>query len=187
LAVGSILSSWLIPRISEKSEQKRFIQERRMSLALDIMKQSVIDDTQLNTLTTSFALFNKNAMSNPRLAGRLQIEQMSAFKAEYAQFDQHAWWWRHDLPTQSRLLQLPAKDEQTIQGWIDSYNDNLVKSTDLIEALRKQFLAGNYSPRNKHNTKLLDYTYQELTQKSLERGAIASQLAGKFMPPGVTW
>jgi hypothetical protein len=187
LAISSVLSYALIPWISEKSAHARLIQQQRMSQALDILKQSVADDQELNMMTTSFGLFCKNAASNPRIAKKLQRDEMTAFSAQYARFDQHAWWWRHDLATQSKLLLLPSGSKEEIETLSARYDSSLMDSAAVVDKLRDYFLGKSFSPQNARNRKMIDAAAQDLTKFSIERGAIASQLSRMFMPPDTKW
>jgi hypothetical protein len=163
------------------------LQEQRVSEARDILKQSLADDSQLNAIVTSIEMFNKEAESDPKGYKAAQAEHERSFDKQYLDFDQHAWWWGHDLPVQSGLLELPPGSKSEIENLNRDYAKSLFGSAEQIEALRKQFLGKDYVPRDPHNAEVLLATRKALNDLATSRGAIVSQLAGKFMPRGVNW
>ncbi len=187
LLIGSALSCLLVPWISENSSRRRVLQEQRVSEARDILKQSVADDAQINAIVTSIEMFNKEAASNPKGYKAAQAEHERSFDTQYLEFDHHAWWWGHDLPVQSGLLELPSGSKDEIENLNQAYAKSLLGSTQQIEVLRKQFLGKDYVPRGLHNAEVLLAARKALNDLAVTRGAIISQLAGKFMPPGINW
>ena len=187
LLIGGVLSYLLVPWISEKSSHKRLLQEQRVDRACDVLKQGLIDDQQLNSIQTAFEIFNKEAESDPKSYKTAQAELKSSFNKMYFEFNQHGWWWGHDLPVQSRLLELPPGSDQTIGKVKDTYKKNLMDSVKQVDVLRAQFLATNYKPRDRHNTEVLHATRKALDDLATSRGALVTQLADMFMPSGHTW
>ena len=187
LLIGSTLSCLLVPWISENSSHRRVLQEQRVSEARDILKQSLADDAQLNAIVTSIEMFNKEAESNPKGYKAAQAEHERSFGKQYLEFDQHAWWWGHDLPVQSGLLELPSGSKGEIENLNQAYAKSLLGSVQQIDVLRKECLGKDYVPRAPHNAEVLLAARKALNDLAVTRGSIISQLAGKFMPPGINW
>jgi hypothetical protein len=183
LLIGSVLSYLLIPWISEKSSHKRLLQEKRVDRACDVLQQGLIDDLKLNSIQTAFEMFNKEAESDPKSYKTAQAELKNSFNKLYFEFDQHAWWWDHDLPVQSKLLELPSGSKEKIEQLHDVYKKNLLDSVEQLDVLRAHFLAKDYKPREPHNTEVLLATRRALNDLATNRGAITFQLAFMFMPP----
>jgi hypothetical protein len=185
LLIGSALSYLLIPWISEKSSHKRLLQEQRINKACDVLAQGLIDDERLNSIVTHFEIFNKEAESDPKTYRTAQAELKRSFRELYSEFDQHAWWWDHDLPVQSGLLGLAPGSRQRIEELHMAYKKNLMDSGTQVDVLRAQFLSKDYAPRDQHNVEILLATRRALGDLATARGAITSQLAGMFMPSGI--
>jgi hypothetical protein len=186
LLVGAILSYLLVPWISEKSAHKRLLQEQRVNKACDILKQGLIDDEQLNSIQTAFKIFNKEAVSDPKSYKTAQAELKSSFAKLYFEFDQHGWWWDNDLAVQSKLLELPSGSKSAIEELHYAYKNNLLEAARQLDLLRAQFFAKDYKPGDPHNAEVIAATNKAMTDLATARGAITSQLAYMFMPPGRT-
>ena len=186
LLAGAVLSYLLVPWISEKSAHKRLLQEQRVNKACDILKQGLIDDEQLNSIQTAFKIFNKEAASDPKSYKTAQAELKRSFAKLYFEFDQHGWWWDNDLAVQSTLLELPSGSKITIEELHDAYKSNLLEATRQLDLLRAQFFAQDYKPADPHNAEVIAATNKTMTDLATARGAITSQLANLFMPPGRT-
>ena len=119
LLVGSALSYLLIPWITDRSSHKRVLQEERVERAVDILKQGLTDDQKLISMLNLFEMFNKDVEADPKTYKTAQAELKTSFDKQYLDFDQHAWWWGHDLPIQSGLLELPpeSKKDHRIPEW----------------------------------------------------------------------
>jgi len=181
LLVGTSLSYIFIPWISEKSSHKRLLQEQRINLATEILKQGLQDDQQLSSIHTAFAIFDKQQSAFPGdpSSGK-QIRDN--FSRLYGEFDQHAWWWYHDLTVKSRLLGLPVEGQKEIEKLQDLYRQNLVNSAQQVERLRVQFCAKSYNPDDPRNAQVLGETKKALDELVIERGAIVSRMSNVFMP-----
>jgi hypothetical protein len=186
LLMGSILSYLLIPWISEKSSHKQLLQQERVNKAIDVLKQGLIDDEQLNSIQTAFEIFDKEAESDPESYRNAQEELKKSFTSLYFEFDEHGWWWDHDLPVQSKLLELPQGSAKKIEQLRDAYKQNLMASVQQVDVLRKRFFAKDYAPQDSHNAEVLSDTRKALNDLATARGALTSQLADMFMPPGRT-
>jgi hypothetical protein len=182
LLIGSVLSYVLIPWITEKSSHKQLLQQQRIDRACDVLKQGLVDDEQLNSIQTAFEIFDKEADSDPDSYKAAQVELKSQFSKLYYGFDQHGWWWDHDLPVQSRLLELPPGSDKKIERLHDAYKQNLLDSVQQVDELRKQFFAKNFKPRAPHNEEVLASTHKTLNDLATVRGGLTSQLASIFMP-----
>ena len=186
LLLGSALSYRLIPWISEKSSHRQLLQEQRINRACDVLKQGLIDDEQLNSIQTAFEIFNKEAESDPKGYKTAKAELKSSFSKLYFEFDKHGWWWDHDLPVQSKLLELPPGSDKTIEQLHDKYKTNLLDSVQQVDVLRAHFFAKDYKPGDPHNNEVLLATRKALGDLATARGVFTSQLADMFMPPGRT-
>jgi hypothetical protein len=190
LLLGTVLSYLVVPWISEISSHKRLVQEQRIDLAADILKQALQDDQQLSTIHTAFEIFYKQqiAFSPGDPGAPKQLHEN--FAKLYSEFDRHAWWWDHDLPLKSALLGLSLDRQNDIGKLHELYKQNLLKSVEQVEQLRVQFCVAHYHPKNARNAQVLDETKKALDHLAIDRGAIASQMARTFMPPrwtGVGW
>jgi hypothetical protein len=187
LILGTALSYVFIPWISEKSAGKRLLQESRINRATDILRQGLIDDERLNSMQTAFEIFQKHAASDPDNYKSAQKEFREYFDKVYLEFDQHAWWWDHDLPVQGRVLGLPSDRLDRIEKLHDNYVKNLIDASRQVDVLRALFLAKDYKPEDPHNAEALAGTRKALDGLLASRDRIASDLAGVFMPQGQGW
>jgi len=187
LLVGSALSYLLIPWITDSSSHKRVLQEERVERAVDVLKQGLTDDQKLISMVNLFEMFNKDVEADPKTYKAAQAELKTAFDKQYLEFDQHAWWWGHDLPIQSGLLELPAESKQTIESLNYEYSKNLLAAVKQIDVLRVKFTGKTYVPGDPHNAELLLAARQALGDLANARGGITSHLAAIFMPPGRRW
>jgi hypothetical protein len=187
LLIGSGLSYLLIPWISEKSTHKRVLQEGRVSEARYVLNQALVDDKQLNTILTTFEMFDKEAASDPKNYKSAQTQLKRTITDLYIEFDRHAWWWGHDLTVQCGLLRLPQGSKETIEKLNDDYAKNLVDATKQVDLLRGQFFSKNYAPLDSHNAKALQSARDAFNRLAAGRGDISGQLAGMFMPPELNW
>jgi hypothetical protein len=187
LLVGSALSYLLIPWITDSSSHKRVLQEERVERAVDVLKQGLIDDQKLISMVNLFEMFNKEAAADPTTSKTAQAELKVSFDKQYLEFDQHAWWWGHDLPVQSGLLELPPGSKQTIESLNYEYGKNLLDAVKQIDVLRVRFSGKNYAPGDPHNAEVLLAARRALGDLANARGGITSHLAAIFMPPGRTW
>ncbi|HKN69618.1 MAG TPA: hypothetical protein VJX30_01050 [Terriglobales bacterium] len=190
LLFGTILSCLVVPWISEISSHRRLLQEQRVNLAADILKQALLDDQQLSTIHTTFEFFYKEQIAFPLGDPSAPKQLHESFAKLYSEFDRHAWWWDHDLPLKSVLLGLPSDRQNDIKQLHDRYKQNLFKSVEQVEKLRVQFCAARYQPNDPRNAQVLDETGKVLEDLAKDRGAIASQMARIFMPPrwsGADW
>jgi len=182
LLFGTILSCLVVPWISEISSHRRLLQEQRVNLAADILKQALLDDQQLSTIHTTFEFFYKEQIAFPLGDPSAPKQLHESFAKLYSEFDRHAWWWDHDLPLKSVLLGLPDR-QNDIRKLHDLYKQNLVESGKQVERLRKQFCVERYKPDDPENKKVLDETGTALEKLAIDRGSIAGNMARIFMPP----
>ncbi len=187
LLVGSALSYLLIPWITDRSSHKRVLQEQRVERAVDVLKQGLTDDQKLISILNLFEMFNKDAEADPKSYKTAQAELKTSFDKQYLEFDQHAWWWGHDLPVQGGLLELPLESKKEIETLNYEYSKNLLAAVQQIDTLRVKFTGKEYVPGDPHNAPLLLAARQALGDLANTRGGITSHLAAMFMPPGRTW
>jgi len=187
LLVGSALSYWLVPWIGEKVSHGHVLQEQRVNQARDVLTQALIDDEQLNMIVTAYGMFDNGAASDPKSYKAAQAELRRNSGELYLGFDRHAWWWGHDLPMLSGLLELPQGNKKTIEDLNSAYANNLVESTHQLDLLGRQFLGKDYVPGNAKNAEVLNAARSRLAELAKDRGAITRQLAGLFMPSGLNW
>lgn len=186
LLIGSTISYLLVPLIGERVSHQHVLQEQRVDMARDIQKQSLIVDEQLNAMVTAYEMFDKGAIIDPTTYKTAQAELRRSSRELYLQFDQHAWYWSHDLPLQSRLLELPPGSESKIIDLNKAYMKNLESSTGQIGLLGEKFGSKNYAP-NKNSAVILAAARKRMNELAYERGAITSQLSGIFMPAKLNW
>jgi hypothetical protein len=183
LILGTVLSCWLIPGISSRANNRRVQQEKTIDKAMDILRESLIDEERLNSMQTAFEIFQKHSTSDPDNCKRDQQELKEYYHKLYLEFDQHAWWWNRDLAVQARLLHLPPGSSDKIVKLGESYKRSLSDSAHQIEVLGTRFLARDYTPDDPNNTEALKQARAALSKEVIGRSGISSDLAGTFMLP----
>lgn len=153
-----------------------------MNLAFDILRNTLQDDQQLNSIHTTFALFHKQQIAFPTDDPSVPRRLHESFANLYSEFDRHAWWWDYDLPLKSALLGLRKDEQAKIAELHESYKRNLFQSVEQVDKLRAHFSAKDYEPDDSRNTELLNETKNALDALVVDRSAIASRLANIFMP-----
>jgi len=69
-------------------------------------------------------------------------------KAQYRVFDNHAWWWSHQLDIEAILLGL---DAEPLKALAEEYSRNLQQSAQTVSRVWDRLLAEDYQPQDPAN------------------------------------
>src|SRR5437660_10988526 len=109
LAVGSVIGSLLIPRISEQTSKKKVLQEARLRKAVEIVDTNNKSISQLNSLLTRVKMFDDNNTklkpSNSKLK-ELQEKLVEDVDNRWLDWEKTGWWWYRTLNDEAVILEL---------------------------------------------------------------------------------
>lgn len=162
--VTAVLTSYILPILAQNST----LRQQRLSRALDILDHSMEVNRRLNNLITTLEIFHKD---NSGVAARLsdycqeQRELRKTMMTRYLEFDAVAWWWYGRIRTDAVILGLvsPAETER-VRTVARQYEENLIESTSVLNALWNTFLRAEYDPKDEGNTATMIATRKKLDE-----------------------
>jgi len=181
LLIGTALTSLVVPKIT----YYRTLREKRLEKALEILTHDAEVTQRLNALQTTLEIFHKD---NSGPAARLidyKEEQRTLRRVmmeRYLEFDQAAWWWYRKIRSEAIILQLtPPDGSSKIDQLIETYDSNLVHSTDALNRLWDRFLRAEYRPDDKSNNLAMNETRKAIAELGRVRQKIIDKLAQQFI------
>jgi hypothetical protein len=177
LLLGALASAILVPKLSYWVKLK----DTRLQKALILIKTATTVDRHLNALLTTLELFQKDS-SGP--AARLsdyrqeQHELRKTMMTLYLQFDRVAWWWYDNVYTEAVLLGIVARTQLSrMHTLIESYEANLIRTTEEINVLWARFLREDYNPVANENILAMRRVRATATVLEKQRRTIIRELA----------
>ena len=187
LVVGSIIGSFLIPRISEETGKKRALQQARLQKAVEIVETNNKSVSQLNSLLTRAKTFDEN---NPRMQPsadklrELQEKLVEDMDNRWLEWEKTGWGWYRTLNDQAVILEIvPPTGSDKLREDVNRYGANMLSTTNAIKAFWHACTATNYNYKDKKVAEIGAEVEKTLAQLFTERNQIVNDLVSDFTEP----
>jgi len=187
LIVGSVIGSFLIPRISEQTHKKKVLQDARLRKAVEIIDNNTRTVSQLNAMVTKLATFhdeNIRLKPSPAKLTERQDKLAESIASRYEEFEKTGWWWYRDLNDEAVILELvPATGSARLSKDVDAYAQNILQTVNALGDLRHACLAGDYNYKDERVTKIKNDVNKKLNDLFSERNNLVNHLVNDFREP----
>jgi hypothetical protein len=185
LILGTILTCFVVPRLTEYYNKDRIIRESKLKLQVEIINNVSSTNAQINKILTRLEMFHKD---NTRLKpSKKELKNVQKYLQEemnqmYLSFDNSSWWWCQNLYQEALILKVTTQDTlTTLQTEIDRYQDNIIKTTSILSKLWHECISSKYDFRpQSYATKLADSTRPQIKKLIIDRGIIVARLISFF-------
>src|SRR2546423_13491291 len=130
--VGSVIGSFLIPWISQKTDKNRVLREARLKKAVEIVNNNTMTLSQLNSLVTRLGIFHKDNIRlkpTPAKLNILQDKLAEDMNSQYAEFEKTGWWWYRSLNDEAVILEIvPPTGSNRLGHDVDPYDDTITQT-----------------------------------------------------------
>ncbi|MBZ5726685.1 MAG: hypothetical protein LAP87_17005 [Acidobacteriia bacterium] len=181
---GSVLSAILVPWISARMNDRKLLNDARLQLCIDILKNSTQNDQMLNSMNTSVNMFLKAqalASTSAAVREKERAQERAKIDEQYHEFDKVAWWWYPRLPTEAKLLRIPF-DATYLKDQINQYNAALVAATVVLNGLWDQCVRRDCKAGGAGTKSMLQDAAERLKALQTERDSITGRLVHLFAP-----
>lgn len=150
LLLGSVLTSYFIPKLIEESHKSEASRTARLKKAIDIIERNKDFTSKLHVLKTSMQTFNKqNVRGKPSLTQLREAQKR--FKKEYTDhylaLDETAWWWYWDLEREVQIFDLLSPEELAKLGEFNKeYGNNVGACVGALDPLWRYLSSSEYKP-----------------------------------------
>jgi hypothetical protein len=184
LVVGSVIGSFLIPRISEQTGKKRVLQDARLRKAVEIVDNNTRTSSELNSIVTRLATFhdeNVRLKPSPAKLSDRQDKLAEEVSRRYEEFEKTGWWWYRDLIDEAVILELvPATGSDKLREHVNAYGANILQTVNTINELRHSCLAADYDYKDGRVTKIKEDVNTKLSNLFNARNDLVNHLVGDF-------
>ena len=189
LIVGSIIGSFLIPWISQRSDKSRVLREARLKKAVVIVGNNTRSLAQLNSLVTRLGIFHKDNIRlkpSPAKLSALQEKLAEDMDKQYAEFEKTGWWWYRSLNDEAVILEIvPRTGSDKLRHDIDNYAENMTQTVASFGDLWHKCLSKEYDfQENGPVTQIQTKMNERLKQLATERIALVNNLVQDFSSGG---
>jgi|KBSSwiStaDraftv2_1062776.scaffolds.fasta_scaffold493006_2 hypothetical protein len=189
LIVGSIIGSFLIPWISQRSDKSRVLREARLKKAVEIVGNNTRSLAQLNSLVTRLGIFHKDNIRlkpSPAKLSALQEKLAEDMDKQYAEFEKTGWWWYRSLNDEAVILEIvPRTGSDKLRHDIDNYAENMTQTVASFGDLWHKCLSKEYDfQENGPVTQIQTKMNERLKQLATERIALVNNLVQDFSSGG---
>jgi len=189
LIVGSIIGSFLIPWISQRSDKSRVLREARLKKAVEIVGNNTRSLAQLNSLVTRLGIFHKDNIRlkpSPAKLSALQEKLAEDMDKQYAEFEKTGWWWYRSLNDEAVILEIvPRTGSDKLRHDIDNYAENMTQTVASFGDLWHKCLSKEYDfQENGPVTQIQTKMNERLKQLATERIALINNLVQDFSSGG---
>jgi hypothetical protein len=158
LVVGSVIGSFLIPRISEQIGKKKVLQDARLRTAVQIVDNNTKTVSQINSIVTKLATFhdqNRRLKPSPAKVSERQDKLAEEVGNRYDEFEKTGWWWYRDLIDEAVILELvPPTGSDKLREDVNAYAKNILDTVNTMNELRHACLAADYDYKDERVTKI---------------------------------
>jgi len=189
LIVGSIIGSFLIPWISQRSDKSRVLREARLKKAVEIVGNNTRSLAQLNSLVTRLGIFHKDNIRlkpSPAKLSALQEKLAEDMDKQYAEFEKTGWWWYRSLNDEAVILEIvPRTGSDKLRHDIDNYAENMTQTVASFGDFWHKCLSKEYDfQENGPVTQIQNKMNERLKQLATERIALVNNLVQDFSSGG---
>jgi hypothetical protein len=185
LIMGTILTCFVVPPLTEYYNKDRIRRESKLKLQLEIADNASLTNAHINKILTRLEMFHKD---NIRLKpGKKELKNVQNKLQEeinqmYLSFDNSSWWWCQNLYQEALILKVTTQDTlANLQTEIDKYQDNVIKTTGILSELWHECISSKYDFRpHSYATELVDSTRPKIKKLIDERGIILTRLISFF-------
>ena len=182
------LSTYVIPKIIEKSSRTEQLRSARLKKALEIGDRNRDFNGRLNLLKTRMNIFFELSKRNRLSESDLRAAQRTfekEYTEDYLEMDKQAWWWYWDLEREGTYFELLSQDElNQLRALSQQYGNNVGASVDAISPLWRFLSSTDYrvdDASQKRVKELQDKMNQVSQQLSDERTQkLAKEMAAVF-------
>lgn len=187
LMVGSIVGSFLVPRISEKINRQKVQHEARLKKAVEIVDNNTRTVTQLNSMVTRLSSFhdsNIRRQPSPEKLKQLQEKLVEDMDARWLEFDKTGWWWYQDLNDEAVILGIiPAVGTSTLRQHVNAYHANILATSNAMKMMWRPCTAADYDYKDARFVKIREEMNQKLNDLFNERIQLVNNLVSDFTEP----
>jgi len=185
LIVGSIIGSFLIPWISQKTDKSRVLREARLKKSVEIVNNNTQTLSQLNSLVTRLGIFHKDNIRlkpSPAKLGELQDKLADDMNAHYAEFEKNGWWWYRSLNDEAVILEIvPPGGSDKLGTDINAYADNVTQTVAAFGDFWHKCLSKEYDfEENGATTQIQNKMNERLQQLATARVGLVNTLVHDF-------
>ena len=186
LVVGAVVTSILVPILSDRVNREKLLRERRLNIAMEIIKDNVETNRRLNSMVTALELFQKdNSGPSARVVDYRaeQKELRGKIDQAYLEFDSQAWWWYSEIYSEAVVVNIiSSRDLNELSRIRHEYGENLGESTRTLDGLWNPFLRDTYKPNAPRNTQLMETTRNKLQDLNNKRSQLVMDAVKIFTP-----
>ena len=188
MVVGSVIGSFLIPWISQKTDRSRVLREARLKKKVEIISKNTETISQLNVLVTRLGTFHKDNIrlkpSPPRLA-ELQDKLREDMNKLYTDFEKTGWWWYRSLNDEAVILEIvPQSGSDKLRLDVNLYGENIKETVKAFNDFWHKCLSKEYDFEEKGNVSQIQAKmYERLNQLENERVVLVNNLVQDFTIP----
>lgn len=188
LVVGSVIGSFLIPWISQKTDRNRVLREARLKKKVEIANKNTETISKLHLLVTRLGIFHKDNIRlqpSPAKLAVLQDKLSEDMNDLYADFEKEGWWWYRSLTDEAAILEIvPREGSDKLRTDIEAYEKNIVQSVAAFNDFWHRCLSKDYDfEENGNTTKIQNETYKRRDQLATERIQLVNNLLQDFTTP----
>ena len=178
------LSTYVIPKIIEKSNRTEQLKSARLKKALEIGDRNRDFNGKLNRLKTRmnmfFELSKRNRLSESDLRNAQYLFEKE-YTEDYLEMDRQAWWWYWDLEREGTYFELLSQDELAhLHQLSEQYGNNVQSSVNAITPLWRFLSSADYRA-NDESQKRVEALQAEMNQKSQQLSDERTQRLAKEM------
>lgn len=189
LVVGSVIGSFLIPWISQKSDKSRVLREARLKKQVEIVGNNTRTISQLHSLVTTLGIFHKDNISlrpSPEKLSALQDKLREDMNRGYAEFEKTGWWWHRSLNDEAEILEIVLPNgSQKLRDHVNEYHENIRATVAAVDLFWRLCRSKEYDfEKDGKATELQNQMYATLKQLETERVALVNNLVQDFSSGG---
>lgn len=187
LVIGSVIGSFLIPWISQKTDRNRVLREARLKKAVEIVNNNTETISQLNVMVTRLGIFHKDNIRlkpGPDKLDALQDKLAEDMNTRYADFEKSGWWWYRSLNDEAVILEIvPPEGSDKLRNEVNAYADNITQTVAAFNDFWHKCLSKEYDfEENGNVTQIQKKMYERLGQLATERVKLVNNLVQGFSP-----
>ena len=139
VAVGTLMTSLLIPVVLSGYNDVKSLQQARLTKAVEFGDHNNDFNGKVNSIATLMLMFNTHnhrfKTSGPQLSEAHQ-ELTKNYRERYLELDATAWWWpSHFLRELEALKSLSPDEVKQLTGFVDEYNKSVLTTVNAVKPL----------------------------------------------------
>jgi len=185
MLAGAALSTLVIPRLTAVAARQRLLQEQRLAMQREIIRNGGLTDRQLNGILTRMEIFHKN---NRRLKPARRELRAAQERLEedvnrmYLALDDNAWWWHQSLYQEAVILNLsPAGPLDSLKRDMSRYQQNVIASVEVLNRMWDRCLSAEYDYDGRCARAMeCDSVRAQMGELRDQRASLVGRLVGYF-------